>query len=277
MNIGFMQGRLCDRIDDKIQAFPWRDWELEFKEAQKIGFNLMEWTLDHDRLYENPLMTEIGRKRIRELSIQHNVQINSLTGDCFMQAPFFKFEGSKRESLLDDLRAIIEASAATSIRFVLIPLVDNGSIENLDQKASLIDGLLPLRNHLINSNIKIVFESDLSAQQLANFIDSFPDDSFGINYDIGNSAALGYDHKEEIASYGSRIDNVHIKDRLFSGTTVPLGTGNANFPVAFRALKQSGYSGSFILQTARAENNDHSAVLKKYRDMSLSWWSSNES
>ena len=45
--IGFMQGRLSEVVDGKIQAFPWRGWQEEFRQARKIGIGLMEWTLDH--------------------------------------------------------------------------------------------------------------------------------------------------------------------------------------------------------------------------------------
>ena len=55
-----MQGRLCERVHGKIQAFPWRDWENEFPAAAAIDLHLMEWTLDQERLYENPLMTADG-------------------------------------------------------------------------------------------------------------------------------------------------------------------------------------------------------------------------
>ena len=40
--IGFMQGRLCERVDGKIQAFPWRDWKNEFPAAAAIDLHLME-------------------------------------------------------------------------------------------------------------------------------------------------------------------------------------------------------------------------------------------
>ena len=94
---------------------------------------------------------------------------------------------------------------------------------------------------------------------------------FGINYDIGNSAALDYDCGAEFAAYGDRILNVHIKDRIKGGTTVPLGTGNANLPRALGLLMRRGYSGSFILQTARAADGDHAGALRRYRDMSREW------
>ncbi|MEQ9728061.1 TIM barrel protein [Pseudomonas sp. WHRI 8822A] len=274
MDIGFMQGRLCDRVDGKIQAFPWLNWEKEFPLAQQLGMSLMEWTLDQERLYENPLMTVSGRQRIRELSLQHGVRVLSLTGDCFMQAPFFKASGAVREELLRDLHAIVQACADLGMRYLLIPLVDNGSLTSAAEEDALLDGLLPLRERLTAAKLKIVFESDFEPERLARFIARFPEGAFGLNYDIGNSAALGYSASQEIASYGHRIDNVHVKDRILGGTTVPLSTGNANFPEVFRALHAVGYEGDFILQTARADV-DHVGAIDRYRAMTLAWWRDN--
>ncbi|WP_254612368.1 sugar phosphate isomerase/epimerase family protein [Pseudomonas putida] len=276
MEIGFMQGRLCERVDGKIQAFPWSDWESEFAVAQQLGVVLMEWTLDQDRLYENPLMTAAGRQRIGELASRYGVRVLSLTGDCFMQAPFYKVSGAERARLLGDLSAVLEASAQLGIRYVLLPLVDNGSLTTDEEEEALLEGLLPLRERLMASNLKIVFESDFGPERLARFIARFPEDAFGINYDIGNSAALGYCAAQEIASYGRRIDNVHVKDRALAGTTVALGNGNADFPEVFGALSAVGYAGNFILQTARADDGDHAGAIARYRDMTVAWWRAHE-
>ena len=99
-------------------------------------------------------------------------------------------------------------------------------------------------------------------------------DVFGINYDIGNSAALGHDPAEELAACGARVLNVHVKDRVRGGTTVPLGEGNADFPTVFRLLARSSYPGMFILQTARAAGGDHAGALARYRDMVVNWMAS---
>ena len=275
MKLGFMQGRLCDRIDGKIQAFPWRDWESEFPLAQALGLGLMEWTLDQERLHENPLMTAAGRTRIRELSARHGVRVPSLTGDCFMQSPFYKVDGVVREALLADLRAVIDASKQVGIRYVLMPLVDNGSLQTVEHETALLAGLLPLRQQLVGAGMKILFESDFGPAQLKEFIERLPQDAFGINFDIGNSAARGFDAHEEIGSYGQRIDNVHVKDRKLHGTTVPLGSGNADFVAVFSALRKASYAGHFILQTARADDNDHAGALAGYRDITRTWWSQN--
>jgi hexulose-6-phosphate isomerase len=270
-NIGFMQGRLSPMENGKIQSFPWQHWPDEFPLAEACGFSLMEWTLDRERLWENPLMSVHGREEIRQLCERHGIEILSLTGDCFMQAPFWKSNGSQRTALLDALTRVLESSIELGISYVVVPLVDNGCLENEQQVDDLYRGLETLHTLMRDGNIQIVFESDFPPKQLQKFIASFDETLFGINYDIGNSAALGYDPSEEIAAYSSRILNVHVKDRLLGGTTVPLGQGHADLPRVFQLLKEAGYGGQYILQTARAVDGDHGGVLCRYRDMVNRW------
>ena len=40
--IGFMQGRLSEIVNNKIQCFPWENWENEFVEASKINLNFVK-------------------------------------------------------------------------------------------------------------------------------------------------------------------------------------------------------------------------------------------
>ena len=221
--IGFMQGRLSPQVDGKIQAFPWQHWEEEFVIAGSAQFELVEWTLDQDRLHENPLLLSSGQQRIRELSRISGVKVSSLTGDCFMQAPFWKARDTTRKTLLVDLQHILEACAALDVRYVVVPLVDNGQLENAVQRESLLDGLLPLAPWLTKHHVEIVFESDFRPEALADLMRSFPGSSFGINYDIGNSASLGFDPAAEISAYGDRIRNVHVKDRVLAGNHRSVG------------------------------------------------------
>jgi L-ribulose-5-phosphate 3-epimerase len=269
--IGFMQGRLSALVDGKIQAFPWDEWREEFPRAKALGIGRMEWTIDQERLRENPLTTDGGRSAIARLARGNAIRVASLTGDCFMQAPFWKSDGQLRETLVIDLDLVLASCAALRIEFVVIPLVDNGKIETAEQAEVLLRTLLERSASLSKQGVRVVFESDLPPAELATFIGKFPREVFGINYDIGNSAALGFDCGEEIAAYAPRILNVHVKDRLRGGTTVPLGTGAADLAKAIRLIEQSGYSGQYILQTARATDDDHSGALARYRDMAIRW------
>lgn len=266
-----MQGRLSPLVDGRIQAFPWECWQSEFASARQHGFGLMEWTLDQDMLYSNPLLTEAGRAEITALRAQHGIRIGSLTGDCFMQSPFWKAEAAQGEQLQEDFRAVARACSAVGIVMMVLPLVDNGSLTTRAQEDLLVDVLQAHAPLLAELGVQVVFESDFAPAELARFIDRLDPALFGVNYDTGNSAGLGMRPADEIAAYGRRIVNVHIKDRMLGGTTVPLGTGSADFETVFAALARAGYRGNYILQTARAQDGDHAGALCRYRDMALDW------
>jgi hexulose-6-phosphate isomerase len=269
--IGFMQGRLSPLVNGKIQAFPWDHWREEFPLASELGIKRMEWTLDHERLLENPLMTPAGQAEILRLSHNYGIFVGSLTGDLFMQAPFWRSVGAEREQRLAEFDLVLDACAAIGIRFIVVPLVDNGAVTSEDEENCVIGALLARADRLRRDGLIVAFECDYEPADLARFIAKLPADAFGVNYDIGNSAALDYDSETEIAAYGARIVNVHIKDRVKGGTTVPLGTGNANLPGTMKSILATGYRGAFILQTARAADGNHAGALRRFRDMSAAW------
>lgn len=269
--IGFMQGRFSPLIDGRIQAFPWAHWRDEFPIAQQNGFRLMEWTLDQNRLYENPLLTSAGQAEIIALCRRHDLRIKSLTGDCFMQEPFWKTNGKNSEDLKKDFSAVVDACSVVGITMIVVPLVDNGRIENAEQEMALVTFLESQSKILTERGVQVVFESDFGSSELARFVGRLDCKLFGVNYDIGNSAAVGFDPVEEFGAYGNRIMNVHVKDRVLGGTTVPLGTGHADFKTVFAGLNRLGYTGNYILQTARTGDGQHATALCHYRDMTIDW------
>ena len=133
--IGFMQGRLSPVMDGKIQSFPWDTWKEEIVSAKNIGLSVMEWTLDQEGLDRNPLMTPDGQLTINELCKKHNFSIPSLTGDCFMQAPFWKsVDKHSSKKLKADFTSILESCNQVGIKLVVVPLVDGGRLENMNQE-----------------------------------------------------------------------------------------------------------------------------------------------
>jgi hexulose-6-phosphate isomerase len=216
-------------------------------------------------------MTTLGQALIQELVKDSGVAVSSITGDCFMQAPFWKAHGAARQALLGEFVDVVASAKAVGAGLVVVPLVDNGSVETSAQEASLIDGLVDLVPQMAEAGLRIAFESDLPPTELAAFIGPLPPERFGINFDMGNSAGMGWPPEVEIPLLADRIINVHVKDRLLHGTTVPLGQGNADLPGVFRLLKAAGYEGHFILQTARAADGDHAGAAARYLQAVLDW------
>lgn len=248
-----MQGRLVPMIDGRIQAFPAANWLEEMAIASRHGFDTMEWTIDFEGFYRNPLMTEAGRSMIRDFKTRAAFTIPSLTGDCLMQAPFWKSPDKHYvDQRLQEFADLLDACAAIDCRILVMPLVDNGRLENPAQDARLIAELRNIEPRLEELGIRICFESDMAPRGYAGWIARLASPCFGINYDIGNSASLGYSADDEVPALADRIINVHVKDRVRGGNTVPLGEGAANIPRSLELLHRHGYKGNFILQTARS-------------------------
>lgn len=269
--IGFMQGRLSPLVEGKIQAFPAGHWREEFAAGAALGFDFLEWTLDQHGLAQNPLMTREGRGEIRRQARQSGLKVLSVTLDCLMQAPFYKASAALHDELLNDLASVVEACSAAKIGIMVVPLVDDGALDSEREEQTLRRGLAAIAPILDRTGVNITFESDMAPASLAAFIEGFPASHYGITYDIGNSAAAGFDPAQEFAAYGQRVRHVHVKDRLRGGATTPLGSGDADFEAVFRNLSEVGYGGDYVLQTARADDDDHAGVLKNYREQTLHW------
>ena len=133
-----------------------------------------------------------------------------------------------------------------------------------EEKETLIQCLKECLPKAKDFGITISLEADLAPKDLLDLVERFADPFLKITYDSGNSSSLGYDSYEEISAYGNHLANVHIKDRVFGGTTVPLGTGDTNFEKLFRGLKEQGYQGSFTLQAARQEEGKETETILSY-------------
>jgi hexulose-6-phosphate isomerase len=154
---------------------------------------------------------------------------------------------------------------------MVIPLVDNGRLEDRHQEDALVSTLECHTKIFADLGLRVALESDYSPTHLVRLLDRLDQTVFGVNYDIGNSASLGHSPEEELAVYGAHILNVHVKDRLLGGGNVPLGEGAADFDSVFASLEKIGYGGNHILETARSAIGDHAGALSRFRDMTVVW------
>jgi hexulose-6-phosphate isomerase len=259
--IGVMQGRLSPPTGGKIQSFPWASWEAEFLIARKLNLDLIEWTLDKDKIFDNPLLTEDGHLKLSKLILETNVRVESLTCDNLMQSPVHKDGTHGRTSKFEFLKMLSLLPKINN--FVIVwPLVDDGSIDSLDELKmfkSFVADLVPFLREL---KFKIAFETQISPKENSVFLSNFPSDVIGLNLDIGNSASNGFSILEDYDLNRERIFNIHIKDRVLGGATIPLGMGDVNWQDF--AQVTSSYSGSLIFQSARIEQQPEEDTLAQY-------------
>lgn len=260
-SLGVMQGRLSPTQFGRIQSFPWGKWKAEFQQCSELQIELLEWTIDSYRIDENPIFLPKGIKEIKSLMETFGVRIESVTCDFFMEnAPwaaesnvgFLKSFFSKLSNAANELEI--------SLKFV-VPLVDSGSLRH-DSEFDLVLESLNLES-VLNSNCSILFETDYPPVKFRKLLNSVSINILGVNLDTGNSASLGIDPIDEVQTFNSLIKNVHIKDRLLNGGSVPLGSGSTKFREYLKSLKRIGYENNFIFQTARSKDQDHVGEIKR--------------
>lgn len=262
IKLGFMQGRLVDsEKKGRIQYFPEKNWAKEIVIAHKIGFKIMEWTIDYDNLEKNPIFNG-NLTKLKQILKENKLKITSITLDYFMQRPFFKKVENKK-IILNNLSKIIKNGKKIGVSKIIIPLVDNSSLKSLNEEKILISEMKNLSRKF--PSIKFLFESDYKPKKLLRFIKKFKNKQFGINYDTGNSASLDHDFEEE-KCYFKYVKNIHIKDRKKKSISVRLGSGNWKYKKFFDYIKRSKYSGNFILQTARCGKKNHVNEILLNRD-----------
>jgi sugar phosphate isomerase/epimerase len=82
-----MQGRLSASETGALQEFPRREWEAEFARAAAAGFDSIQWLYDVYGEDVNPIASEGGVARMRELSSEHGVAVDSLCAHYLLERP----------------------------------------------------------------------------------------------------------------------------------------------------------------------------------------------
>lgn len=248
-----MQGRLSPRYNGRYQSFPPETWKQEFFTASSMGFDCIEFIYDFENYEDSPLVTEKGLSEIQKLVTETEVKVRSICADYFMKFPLHSGAPVELRQRINKLTRLMQLSTRIGVRDITVPCVDDSSLRDDEDKKQLISSLRECLPVAEQCGIKINLETDLAPRPFAELLNAIKHPTIRVNYDIGNSASLGYDPVEEIGAYGRQISVLHIKDRALRGGSVRLGTGNADFQKVFTELSKIGFNGIFIMQAARAE------------------------
>lgn len=261
--IGMMQGRLSAPKDNRIQFFPRDEWIAEFDAAAKIGFDCIEWLYDFHDADVNPISTDSGIEEVKSISSKYGIQVRSLCAHCFIENPLVGASNEKPEELLALLDWLFCRANKLEIDRVVLPIEDSSLLTNqieIEHQVSWMKKAITLAE---KTGIEIDIETTLAPSDLTSFLNQLPHPLLKVNYDIGNSAGMGYQIDDEFTAYGHRIGSIHIKDKLLKGPTVAIGTGIADFSALARLLRNFDFKGDIVLESARGVLGDEFAWAKR--------------
>jgi len=249
--IGVMQGRLVPKFLGRYQAHPINYWKDEFAIAKDSGLDCIEFILDYSDAHLNPLLKKYGVDEILSISEKTGIVTTTVCADYFMAAPLHSLDESVANQSIKILRELLVSSERLGITDIIIPCVDQSSLSSFEAVGRLVNKVRPMLDIAGKAGINLNLETDLGPHDFLELLEKFDSKHVTVNYDIGNSAAMGFDSIEELDAYGDRITDIHIKDRTLNGSSVILGQGNANFELFFQKLKEFNYKGPFIMQAYR--------------------------
>ena len=249
--VGIMQGRLLPKYNNRYQAHPFGYWKNEFNIAKNIGVSYIEFILDFNDYLLNPLMSNLGISEISEIIQKSGIGVRSICADIFMEVPLHSMDNSVANASIEILLKLIKNSAKIGITDIVIPCVDQSTLRSTKDQKKLLENLHQPIELATKLNINLALETDLAPIPFLDLLNKFDADIVKVNYDIGNSASLGFDIFEEFKLYGDRISDIHIKDRELGGGSVELGKGNANFTSFFEVLSSIDFNGPIVMQVYR--------------------------
>lgn len=254
LDISLMQGRLTPSKGRGIQFFPQKlgEWEREFELAHTAGISHIQWVCEPDNL----LFTKEGLEAVRAVVSKTRVTVRNMDLHELLTKTDIAFQPNALFERICSGLASINGGA------IELPMMEASSLLDKDAYASRVEALKRFVAVAKTCKVPVAVETDLPPQGVVTLLQEVPEVS--IAYDTGNSAGLGYDMAEEIAAYGARISNIHIKDKQLGGTTVPLGEGSVDFLKMFSLLRKMHYTGAVTLQVARGEDGKEVETIKGY-------------
>lgn len=263
-SLGVMQGRLLPKFQGRYQAHPVGHWHEEFYLASDLGLNCIEFILDYNGVDSNPLFTRSGSDTMLEVIDKTGVKVETVCADYFMEAPLHSSNQNTAERSVAVMRTLVERSSIFGVSSIVLPCVDQSSLLTDEDFERFIIIVKSLMNDFENYDIFLSLETDLKPDKFLALLDEIGSEKVGVNYDIGNSAALGFDMDYELETYGKRVTDVHIKDRVYGGGPVLLGTGDAKIECCLKKLSEIDYRGPLIMQAYR--DDEGASIFKQQLD-----------
>jgi sugar phosphate isomerase/epimerase len=222
------------------------DWSLRARDpaavplAKRLGLDGLQLQMG-DPKEGVPLRRPERQKQYLEAARQHSIEFPSICPLFLNQVPLFS-EPVTAIWLLDSV-GVARALGATVI---MLPFFGNGELKEPWQIDRTVDVMRQAARHAEREKVTLALENTLSAEDNLRIVERIGSPAVKIWYDVGNSSVRKYDVPAEIRRLGrEQIAMFHIKD----GKSL-LGEGEINFLAIAAAVRDIGYDGWLILETA---------------------------
>ncbi len=243
---------------------PGECWRERLELAKTLGFDFVEMSVDEtdSRLARLDWSAEQRLALVRAVA-ETGVRVPSMCLSAHRRFPLGSEDDTVRTQGLAIMRKAIQFAQDTGIRVIQLAGYDVYYQQANDEtRRRFRDGLKESVDMASRAQVTLAMEimdyplmnSISKALGYAHYLNN---PWFQLYPDIGNLSAWDNDVQMELQAGIGHIVAVHIKDtRPGVFKNVPFGTGVVDFERCFRTLRESGYSGPYLIEmwSETAEN-----------------------
>ncbi len=248
LRFGIVQGRLIQSPPGQLQWFPRDEWQSEFSIAAACGIDYIELIAERNYNPSNPLWTNEGVARIKDLVERNDLSLHTLCNDYVIDHALPGGSEVLEQNLL-----LLERGRLLGCEKYVLPLFEHSEM-TADNAADYIGPLRVIADSAAACGMLVCLETGLNGSQMISVMGRINHPAVAVVYDTGNRVAFGHDLPADIRLLGGRVRHVHIKDKNAASQNVLLGTGLVNFQAVFEALIDIGYAGPYTFETQRGKN-----------------------
>jgi len=218
--------------------------------AAAIGFDGVELDLGPG----NPVFTASGLLDVRRAAADAGVAIPSLCLGALNGFGFKSGDPSVRERAAGLIQDAIRVAGELGARVVLIPFFGDSELFTPEDRERVVRGLAGMAPEAERAGVMLGMENTLSAEQDLEMLSAIGSPAVGVYFDVSNAMWWHHNSPDEIRRLGPAIAQVHFKDGSGGHSNAMLGRGHVDYPACVAAMRDIGYAGWVVLESAAPED-----------------------
>ena len=219
-----------------------------FEAARAAGFDGVE--LDIGQGERDPVFTTAGRAEVRAAAAATGLTIPSICLGVLNRFGFRSEDPADRDRAAALIRETIILAGELGARVLLIPFFADSELHTPEDRARMVEGLQGVAPDAARADVVLALENTLSAADNLALLAAVASPAVQVYFDVSNATWWGHDSPAAIRRLGPAIAQIHFKDGRGGHSNAMLGQGHVDFPAVARAIRDIGYGGWIVLESA---------------------------
>ena len=228
------------------------------------GFDFVDLTLEYPAAH----IDVISRQEVFQALAESGL---SVIGHTAYYLPFGSPINALREAAVNDVLRTLDffAEAGASI-VTLHPDSGIGAMENSATVSLNALSFKIISDEAAKRDITMVVENVpgffSSVEPLKSILGSVP--ALGFHFDVGHAFVGRNRFNHILSAFKDKIAHVHLSDNRFRDDDyLPLGSGKIDWSEAIKAIKKTGYDGTFTLEVFSEDRRYVLASMEKLKEL----------